>query len=63
MKWRSLILGAVLHAAARAEDAPGTTLRWNNGESIKGRIAGASATELKWKSPLFDEPQIGRAHV
>ncbi|MEI6715539.1 MAG: TlpA disulfide reductase family protein [Verrucomicrobiota bacterium] len=36
--------------------APGAQLRWNSGETISGEIAGASPSELTWKSPFFDEP-------
>ena len=41
--------------AVCADVAP-SVLRWKNGETIAGEIVAASATELKWKSPLFGEP-------
>jgi peroxiredoxin len=32
------------------------TLRWKNGETLPGDLAGASGNDLLWKSPLFADP-------
>ncbi len=47
---------AALIKATPASD--GATLRWNNGESLAGEPVEASATELTWRSPFFDEPLV-----
>ncbi len=31
-------------------------LRWRNGETLTGELAGATASEVRWKSPLFEGP-------
>jgi len=65
------ILALLLSLAAAASNAPAANrsekadpvagqLRWKNGESIPGQIGEASASELTWKSPLFDDPVILR---
>ena len=33
-------------------------LRWNNGESLAGEPLEASATELTWRSPHFEDPLV-----
>jgi thiol-disulfide isomerase/thioredoxin len=44
---------------APAQKAPEpATLRWNNGETTTGEIVEGSASDLTWKSPLFDEPMV-----
>ena len=52
--WLGLALFA--SAVAAAEPAPDAILRWQNGETLTGKIVEASASELSWKSPLFAEP-------
>ena len=37
-------------------DASLPKLRWTNAEVISGELQEATATELSWKSPLFEEP-------
>ena len=40
--------------------APGAAgkLRWQNGETLPGELAGASAAALTWRTPLFEEPLL-----
>lgn len=58
--WLSLLtisLGAPPKPTAPAQKAPEpATLRWNNGETTTGEILEGSASDLTWKSPLFEEP-------
>ena len=57
-----LLLAAPLASAAPAKPAPAAmpaaVLRWHNGESIGGEMVAASATDVTWKSPLFDDPLV-----
>ncbi len=59
-----LIAGGVLASAPAASTAaPPAKLIWLNGEQLPGEIAEASATEVTWKSPLFEEPLVLRWNV
>ena len=33
-------------------------LRWNNGETASGEVIAATATDLTWKTPLFEDPLL-----
>jgi thiol-disulfide isomerase/thioredoxin len=35
-----------------------TVLRWRNGEALSGELTEATASEVRWKSPLFAEPLV-----
>ena len=49
--------GTEVEAATMAQaDTGAARLRWTNAELIAGELQDASATELSWKSPLFEEP-------
>ncbi|MEO6567804.1 MAG: hypothetical protein ABIO94_03500, partial [Opitutaceae bacterium] len=41
---------------APVPEDPRAKLRWQNHETIPGELRDASATELSWQSPLFQEP-------
>ncbi len=40
---------------ARPEPA---VLRWRNGETLTGEVLDATENELRWKSPLFEDPLV-----
>lgn len=54
------LLPAALNAAqvlAPSSPLPASgILRWKNGESLHGDIAAASASDITWKTPLFEDP-------
>ena len=35
---------------------PPATLRWQNGETLQGQILEGSAADVKWQTPLFEDP-------
>src|SRR4051812_46711209 len=49
--------------AAEPPAKPSATLRWNNGESLSGEIVEGSATDLTWKSAIFDDPLVLSWHA
>jgi hypothetical protein len=58
-----LVTGAVAQGRpppepAASSPAVGETLRWHNGETLPGEIIAASADDLIWKSPLFEDPLV-----
>src|SRR5262249_10890514 len=54
---RSVSFFLLLLSAAAYADQP-AKLRWTNGEWIPGDFSAASASEVTWKSPLFEEPVV-----
>ena len=50
------VIGAPSVPMTRPASAPPAILRWNNGETVTGELIEASAADLQWKTPLFDEP-------
>ncbi len=61
---RGAVILKAADAALRPEKKIGSvapnpaTLRWHNGESLAGEPLEASATELTWRSPFFEDPLI-----
>ena len=54
----ALLLGALARCglvAAEPGDRAGI-LRWHTGESLAGTLVSATATEVTWRSPLFEDP-------
>jgi thiol-disulfide isomerase/thioredoxin len=66
MKWTILVWLSLIDISLCAQPSPTptqkaaepATLRWNNGETTTGEIVEASASDLTWKSPLFEEPMV-----
>ena len=59
----AILVGLVLAGSepgpAAAPPSPGqppATLRWQNGETLPGQILEGSAADVKWKTPLFEDP-------
>ena len=53
---RAFFLSLLAAALSPETSAAPATLSWQNGESIPGELSEASAAEVTWKTPLFEEP-------
>ncbi len=58
IKQRPQITRPVAAGTPATAKTSGPVIKWNNGESLDGELVGATANDLTWKSPVFNDPLV-----